>query len=151
MTIAYPKHDEDIYGWAIHTAKLLRNKEMNDVDFDNVIEEIEALGRSEKHELTSRLAVLMTHLLKWQYQPNMRGHSWKYSIIEQRNKSKRELRDNPSLKSKLEEILKDAYEDSTVMAARETGLDSKAFPMNCPYTLEQIMDDKFYPEPTTNV
>ena len=119
---------------------------MDEVDFDNLIEEIEALGRSEQDELTSRLSILITHLLKWQYQPTMRGHSWKYSIIEQRKKSKMRLKKSPSLKSRLEEILQDAYDVSTAIAARETTLDEAVFPHNCPYTFEQIIDDQFYPE-----
>lgn len=119
---------------------------MDEVDFDNIIEEMEALGRSEQDELTSRLTVLITHLLKWQYQPTMRGHSWKYSIIEQRKKSESRLKKSPRLKSKLDEILFDAYDFATAVAARETGLDAKEFPQQCPYTFEAIMDDEFYPE-----
>ncbi|MBU6149380.1 MAG: DUF29 family protein [Verrucomicrobia bacterium] len=146
MNITHPKHDEDVYGWAIHTAKLLRNKEMNEVDFDTIIEEIEALGRSEKHELKNRLSLVISHLLKWQYQPNMRGHSWKYSIIEQRTQAKQCLKDSPSLKSQLKEILENAYDISISKAIRDTGLDESVFPSVCPYTFEQVMDNTFYPE-----
>ena len=142
----YPKHEEDVYGWAIYTAQLLRNKRMNELDFDNIIEEMEALGRSEKHELINRLSVLLSHLLKWQYQPTMRGHSWVYSIKEQRKQSKIHLKDNPSLKSKLDDILIDAYDVAISKAAKETTLDEKEFPQECPYTFDQIMNDEFYPE-----
>lgn len=142
----YPKHEEDVYGWAIHTAQLLRDKKMSELDFENIIEEMEALGRSEKHELISRLSVLLSHLLKWQYQPTMRGHSWVYSIKEQRKKSKIHLKDNPSLKSKLDDILIDAYDVAISKAAKETTLDEKEFPQECPYTFDQIMNDEFYPE-----
>ena len=142
----YPKHEEDVYGWAIYTAQLLRNKRMNELDFDNIIEEMEALGRSEKHELINRLSVLLSHLLKWQYQPTMRGHSWVYSIKEQRKQSKIHLKDNPSLKSKLDDILIDAYDVAISKAAKETTLDEKSFPQECPYTFDQIMSDEFYPE-----
>ena len=142
----YPKHEEDVYGWAIYTAQLLRDKKMSELDFENIIEEMEALGRSEKHELISRLSVLLSHLLKWQYQPTMRGHSWVYSIKEQRKQSKIHLKDNPSLKSKLDDILIDAYDVAISKAAKETTLDEKAFPQECPYTFDQIMNDEFYPE-----
>lgn len=77
----------------------------------------------------------------------MRGHSWKYSIIEQRKKSESRLKKSPRLKSKLDEILFDAYDFATAVAARETGLDAKAFPQQCPYSFEEIMSDEFYPEP----
>jgi hypothetical protein len=142
----YPKHEEDVYGWAIYTAQLLRDKKMSELDFENIIEEMEALGRSEKHELISRLSVLLSHLLKWQYQPTMRGHSWVYSIKEQRKQSKIHLKDNPSLKSKLDDILIDAYDVAISKAAKETTLDEKEFPQECPYTFDQIMNDEFYPE-----
>lgn len=141
----YPKHDEDVYGWAIHTAKLLRNKQMAEVDFQSIIEEIEALGRSEKYELINRLALVLSHLLKWQYQPTLRSHSWIYTIEEQRKQSKIHLKDNPSLKSKLESILDDAYSIAVLKAARETSLHKDIFPSLCPYSFEQIMDNEFYP------
>ena len=125
----YPSHENDVYGWAVHTAQLLREKKMSEVDFDSVIEEMEALGRSEKHE----------------FQPNMRGHSWKYTIEEQREQAKIHWEDNPSLKNKLNEIIARAYKIALSKAARETSLDKKTFPSECPYAFEQIMNDEFYP------
>lgn len=142
----YPKHEEDVYGWAIHTAELLRSGKMSEVDFDNIIEEMESLGRSEKHELINRLSLVISHLLKWQFQPTMRGHIWIYSIKEQRKRSRIHLRKNPSLKHMLDEILIDAYDVAISKAARETALDEKTFPKECPYTFDQMMDDEFYPE-----
>lgn len=146
MNTMYPKYEEDVYGWATHTAELLRMKKMSEVDFENIIEEIETLGRSEKHELINRLSLLIMHLLKWQYQSEKRTRSWDLTIKEQRKKSKIHFRDNPSLKSKLDEILIDAYDVATSVAARETGLDENVFPQQCPYTFEEIMNDTFYPE-----
>lgn len=142
----YPKHEEDLYGWAISTAQLLRNKKMSEVDFDNIIEEMEALGRSEKNELISHLTLVISHLLKWKYQPDRRGNSWVYTIDEQRKQSSFTLRDNPSLKSKLDEILTRSYEVAVLKAAKETGISKKMFPLECPYTFDQIMDDEFYPD-----
>jgi hypothetical protein len=142
----YPSHEKDVYGWAVHTAQLLRDKKMNEVDFDGIVEEIEALGRSEKHELVNRLSLVMAHLLKWQFQPNMRGHSWKYTIREQRKQAKYHWEDNPSLKGKLDEAIEKSYNLALDKAVKETGLDEKAFPAECPYTFDQIMNDEFYPE-----
>jgi len=142
----YPSHDKDVYGWAVHTAQLLKDKKMSEVDFDGIIEEIEALGRSEKHELISRLSLVMAHLLKWQFQPNMRSHGWKYTLEEQREQARFCLEDNPSFKDKLDEFLKRAYKLSLTRAAKDTAFDKKTFPAECPYTFEQIMDDEFYPQ-----
>ena len=141
----YPSHENDVYGWAVHTAQLLREKKMSEVDFDSVIEEMEALGRSEKHELVNRLSLVIAHLLKWQFQPNMRGHSWKYTIEEQIEQATIHWEDNPSLKNKLNEIIARAYKIALSKAARETSLDKKTFPSECPYAFEQIMNDEFYP------
>lgn len=141
-----PKYNEDYYGWAVHTAQLLKENRMDEINFDEIIEEIESLGRSEKHELIGRLSIVISHLLKWQFQPTMRGHSWLYSIKEQRKRSIIHLKDNPSLRAKLDEVIKSAYDVAISKAARETALDEKDFPDNCPYTFEQIIDEAFYPD-----
>lgn len=142
----YPSHEKDVYGWAVHTAQLLREKKMNEVDFDGIVEELEEMGISNKHALISRLTLVISHLLKWQFQPNMRGHSWTYTIRAQRKKASYVLDDNPSLKSKLDEIIAKAYKVAIDEATDQTGLDEKTFPAQCPYTFDQIMNDEFYPE-----
>jgi hypothetical protein len=148
MTSLYPKHEADTYGWARHTAELLRGRKMEEVDFENVIEEIEALGRSERRELISRLTVLLQHLLKWRYQPQNRTRSWHLTIQEQRMQVFSVLKFSPSLKNPetLEESMKDAYKIAVLKAARETELDSTIFPQECPHTFEEIMNEQFYPE-----
>ena len=80
-------YDADFYGWANEQAALLREGRLNEADIENIAEEIESMGRSEKRELVSRLAVLLTHLLKWRYQPGGRGSSWRASIVVQRRRS----------------------------------------------------------------
>lgn len=147
MNTMHPKYEEDVYGWATHTAELLRKKKMSEVDFDNIIEEMEALGRSEKHELINRLSLVIMHLLKWQYQPEKRTRSWDLTIKEQRYQAKINFEDSPSLKNKLAEILIHAYKIAVPKAERETNLDENVFPKKCPYTFEEIMNDAFYPEP----
>ena len=146
MATVYPKHDEDVYGWAIHTANLLRNKKMDDVDFDNIIEEIEVLGRSEQHELKNRLSLVISHLLKWHYQSGKRTRSWELTIEEQRLQAAACLEVSPSLKSHLDEILRKAYDIGKIKAQKETELDKSVFPQECPYSFEEIMSDAFYPE-----
>lgn len=146
MNIMSPKYEEDVYGWAIHTAELLRNRIMSEVDFDNIVEEIEALGRSEKYELINRLSLIISHLLKWQFQSEKRTRSWDLTIKEQRRMAKTHFKDNPSLKSKLDEILDDAYYIAKLKAERETSLPETTFPDKCPYSFEKIMSEEFYPE-----
>lgn len=103
------------------------------------------MGRSEKRELVNRLTVLLLHLLKWRYQPGLRGNSWRLTVEEQRRKLSRHLADNPSLKSKLDDTIADAYGDALIEAEKETGLTRATFPASCPWSFGQMMDADFWP------
>jgi hypothetical protein len=129
----------------MHNAALLRQGKLAEVDLLNVAEELESMGRSEKRELLSRFEVLLVHLLKWSYQANRRSNSWKDTIWEQRRRIELLLKDSPSLKHRLAERVADAYPGALVAAARETNLPKETFPKICPYSLEQILDEDFYP------
>lgn len=139
-------YDQDFYGWTQEQAALLKAGRLNDLDIDNLIEEVETMGRSEKRALESRLTVLLVHLLKWKYQPARRSRSWTLTIVGQRIKFDRVLKDNPGLKPQLSEIMNNAYRLAKVNAERETKLDAKVFDLECAWTLEQITDDNFFPD-----
>ena len=141
-----PQHDKDLYGWAVHTAQLLKDKKMNEVDFDGIIEELEEMGISNKHALKNRLAQLIFHLLKWQFQSHLRCRSWEGSIEEQRIRLNDLLEENPSLKPMIGESIEKSYKLSLSLVRKETPLDLKSLPTECPYTYDQIMDDQFYPQ-----
>lgn len=139
-------YDNDFYGWTIEQAALLKSGQWQQIDIDNLIEEVESMGRSEKRALESRLVVLLAHLLKWQYQSIRRGKSWHLTIKGQRANCRDVLADNPSLKNKLNDIFINAYEKAKIEAAKETDLEESTFPTDCPYTLAQIFDNNFYPD-----
>ena len=138
-------YEKDFYAWTIETAKALKEKAFNKVDIEHLIEELDDMGASQRNELESRLGVLLAHLLKWQFQPSHRGKSLELTIKEQRRKISRRLNKTPSLKSKVDELLEDAYGDALLMAQKETGLDEGVFPKICPYSLNQILDESHYP------
>ena len=142
----YPKHDEDFYGWALYTAQLLKDRKMDELDVDYLIEELEDMGNSNENQLINRFAVLIAHLLKWEYQSTIRSRSWEATIEEQRNKIKRLIRKNPSLKPKIFEAINEGFLDSKTIIKKDTPLDLKVLPSSCPYTFEQLMDDEFYPK-----
>ena len=142
----HPKHDEDFYGWAMANASLLKQGKYQEVDMDKIIEELEEMGGSNENQLINRLAQLIFHLLKWEYQPDFRGRSWHGSIKEQRKRTRILIKKNPSLKSKVNDSLIDAYDIAFSLAEKETPIDLKLFPAECPYTFEQIMDEAFFPE-----
>lgn len=138
-------YETDFYGWTQEQAALLRAGRLNEIDIQNLIEEVETMGRSEKRELESRLTVLLQHLLKWQYQEGRRCKSWNLTIDGQRIQFRKTLKENPGLKPLLPEIVADAYQLAVVYAARETNISKKVFPAQCPWDLSQIIDDNFFP------
>lgn len=139
-------YEKDFYAWANQQAALLRAGKLDAADIANIAEEIESMGRTEKRELVSRLAVLLLHLLKWQFQPGLRSRSWTLTVREQRRQLLRHMKDNPSLKGTLAESIDEAYGDAVIAAERETGLSSHTFPAACPFTYDQMADDGFWPE-----
>ncbi|MDQ2801944.1 MAG: DUF29 domain-containing protein [Pseudomonadota bacterium] len=136
-------YQSDFYGWAVEQARLLRAGRLGEADIANIAEEIDSMGRSERRELVSRLAVLLTHLLKWQVQPGLRGNSWRLTIVEQRIRLAAHLADNPSLRPDLPKAFADAWRVAIVMAERETGLPN--LPQTPPCSYEQAMDEGFWP------
>ena len=94
-------YNTDFYAWTLHTAKLLRQGKFKEIDVEHIAEEIHSIGGRERRELSNRLALLIMHLLKWQFQSVNGDNSWKYTIKEQRIQIKELLEDSPSLKSEL--------------------------------------------------
>ena len=138
-------YDADFYGWANEQAALLRAGRLGEADVANIAEEIESMGRSEKRELVSRLSVLLTHLLKWRYQPAGRGSSWRATIIVQRSRLVDHLDDNPSLKPMIPVALQRAYREAVVVAGDETKLGEGAFPPSSPWTFDEVIDPVYWP------
>ncbi len=138
-------YDNDFFAWSREQADLLRSGKPSEADIEHIAEEIESMGRAEKRELVSRLAVLLTHLLKWRFQPEKRSASREASIRVQRNRLIDHLEDNPSLKPLLPQALASAYRDARLEAAAETGLALATFAVDCPWLLEQALDGEVVP------
>jgi len=138
-------YEKDFYRWLMHTAELIREKKFTELDTENVAEELESMGRGEKRELISRLAVLLAHLLKWQFQAEKQSRSWKNTLAEQRLRIRLILEDSPSFTHSFDEKLIKAYNLALSSAEKETGLRKDTFPPTCPYSFEQIMNEDFYP------
>lgn len=137
------KYQEDFYAWTQEQAQLLRSQQLAKIDFANLIDEIESMGKSEKRALKSRLSVLLMHLLKWQF--HFQSTSWQLTLRTQRRAIKDLLVDNPSLKHWLVETMHDAYEQAKDDAALETGLNSRVFPDECLWSIEQVLDINYLP------
>jgi inactivated superfamily I helicase len=138
--------DDDYALWCAQQGALLRAGRFGALDRNNLAEELESLGRSDRFEIESRLKVLLVHLLKWRFQPDKRKPGWRSTIREQRGRIARRLRESPSLKGYPLEVLAEEYSFAVAEAAAETGLAEEAFPAICPFTIEQILDPQFLPD-----
>ena len=147
MSSITPLYDKDFYPWAQEQAALVRAGKVHELDLDNVAEELESLGKSQWHALENRLAVLVRHLLKWQYQPErrQRGCSWRSTIWEQRQRIHRLLKQSPSLRPHIAVMIEEEYAAIRARTLDETGLLPDALPEACPWTAEQILDAAFWP------
>ena len=133
-------YEQDYYQWIVETVQQLRQRRFDSVDWDNLIEEVDSLGRSEKKELKRRLQVLLMHLLKKKYQPSRSSRSWDNTIRTQRDELYWLLQDSPSLKRLLPEVLPECYQRAVKSAVEETRLPWETFPEYCPFSVTEILD-----------
>jgi Domain of unknown function DUF29 len=145
-----PKHelatyDSDFHLWSQTQAAAIREGRFAEIDLENVAEEIESLGRSDRREIKSRLEILLIHLLKWQFQPEKRKSGWNTSIVAARLGVADLIDESPSLRNFPVEKLANAYFAARLKAASETRLSVKRFPNECPYSIAEIMDHDFLP------
>jgi hypothetical protein len=134
-------YDRDYLAWIEKITQQLRDRNFAELDIENLIEEIEALGRKEKRELSNRLVVLLEHLLKfryWELERERNARGWQGTIKEQQRQIKLILKDSPSLKPQLDDILAEAYRDALGITAAKTGLE--LLPEENPFSQEEIFN-----------
>lgn len=146
MGVTAVLYHTDFYAWTKKQASLLQAEEFENLDLPNLVEELEAMGNSQRNEVTSRLKVLLMHLLKWQFQADHRSRSWRNTINIQRWDIEAILEDNPSLRRELGECVAKAYPRARREAIQETGLFRSPWPDACPWALEQILDETWLPD-----
>ena len=130
---------DDFYGWTQDQADALRRRSVNEIDWENLLEEIEDLGGSIRRQLRSRLGVIIQHLLKWRHQAGQRSRSWAVTIAEQRNQVNDLLEENPSLVSRLDEIMPKAFRAGLAGVVAETGLPEHVFLADGALSFDQVM------------
>ena len=138
-------YETDVVAWSSEQARLIRAGQFDQLDLEHIAEEIEDVGKSEQRELASRMAVLIAHLLKWQYQPERQSASWKRTIKEQRRALAFHLKQVPSLKPRLAdpEWQGAIWADAVTLAINETGMGG--FPDECPWALADILAQDWLP------
>jgi hypothetical protein len=132
-------YDQDFFAWTQEQADALKRRSANALDWENLLEEVEDLGRSERRELRSRLIVLITHVLKWEFQPEQRSRSWMATIRIQQRELQNLLGESPSLRATLDQIWTKAYEDARELAAIETALPLDDFRRAPPLSFEAVI------------
>jgi len=136
-------YESDFYAWTSEQAKLLQLRKLDQLDFENLIEEITSLGKQQQQELRNRLGLIIGHLLKWQYQPEKRTRSWQVTIQLQRQEIQDLLEDNPSLKSYLDKALSQSFRLGLAQVLSETPISKQVLPDVCPYSLAELLDPNF--------
>lgn len=141
-------YDEDIAAWAREQAALLRDRQWEQLDLEHIAEEIAELNLRERHELAHRYTLLLSHLLKWRFQPDRRCSSWRNTLRDQRTRIARLLSRTPSLKHVMDdaEWLADIWGDALDKAVHEAGLDYDAIPETWPWTIGQVQSQAFFPD-----
>jgi hypothetical protein len=139
-------YERDFQLWLEAQVAALRAGRLDQLDVTNLLEEVQDMARSQERAIESNLIVLLTHLLKYQYQPEQRSNSWHGSIVEHRRRVRRQLQESPSLGSFADRVFAECHADAREQAAAETGLPHATFPEACPYTLEEVLTSGFLPE-----
>src|SRR5437879_3769824 len=101
-------YERDYYGWIQRNVHAIREGRVDQVDWPNVAEELEDMGKSEKRALRSQVSRLMSHLLKWAYQPTRRAtnqNSWRATIKHARQSICEIVEESPSLRPQLPEMV----------------------------------------------
>ena len=132
-------YTQDFYGWTQDQADALRRRSVNELDWDSLLEEIEDLGASKRRELRSRLAVVITHVLKWKHQPLRRSRSWSLTLSEQRAQVNDILQENPSLRGEIGDIMTKAFRAGVSSAADETALSKRVLEADGVMSFEEAM------------
>jgi hypothetical protein len=139
-------YEADFCTWLTTQIDHLRLHQWDALDIDHLIEELEDLGNEQRHAVRSHLKNLVVHLLKWRYQPGYRGSSWRDSIANAREAIADRLETNRRLRQELPAMLEKQYPRARRSAAAETGLPDATFPEPCPWEINDILSDTFFPE-----
>jgi len=139
-------YDLDYNLWLEKTIGQLRDRAFTEIDLENLLAELEAMGRSEKRAVYGNLKIVLMYLLKYRYQPFRRSNSWQSTIIEHRQRLKRALKESPSLKRYFNEVFNESYQDARELAAYETRLPLEYFPDESPFSSEETLDSEYFPD-----
>ena len=139
-------YEADETAWLEATADLVRAGRLERVDANSLAEYLADMARRDRREVTSRLGVLIAHLLKWRYQPDHRSGSWRGTVEVQRQELA-ELLESGVLRNHAAEVLAKAYANGVRQAVAETGLAGSIFPEDSPFSLDEVLTAPLQADP----
>lgn len=131
--------EQDETAWLEAMSRLIVDGRFEELDYPHLNEFLCDMARRDKREVLSRLTSLLVHLLKWEHQPDQRTASWAATIANQRDELA-DLLESKTLLNHAAETLAKAYGRAVKQAALETGLLETAFPTDCAYSLDSILE-----------
>ena len=134
-----PAYEEDYAAWLAGQIALMRAGEWGRLDTEHLIDEVADLGKSDFKGFVSAIEQVLVHMLKWDIQPEKRGHSWQASIVEHRRRIVRELANSPSYKARLADAVEATFDTAVPIAARQTNMAISAYPETNPYSWDDIV------------
>ena len=134
-------YESDETGWLERMSKLVNERRYGELDYEHLSEFLLDMAKRDRREAFSRLATLLNHVLKWEYQPRRRARSWKSTILAQRHELQ-DLLESRTLEHHALEMLPKAYARAVKYAVMETGLAQERFPQECPYTLADLLSEE---------
>jgi len=141
-------YTEDYYLWLQATVKNLKDGQVNDLDLDNLIEELESIGKSEKRAIANLLTRLLEHLLKiayWQAEREKNLGHWTLEVTNFRYQIPKIIADSPSLKPYIQEIFLESYGVARKGVGRAIGEGKDFLPEQPIASLEQVLDEDWFP------
>jgi Domain of unknown function DUF29 len=139
-------YQSDDYLWLQQTIQLLKTKDFESLDIESLIEELESFGRSEFNKVRSLSRQIIIYLLLleyWEQEYELNYRHWQGEIIAFRDDLSHDL--TASLQNKLLSELDAIYHVAVKVVVKKTELSPGVFPVNCCYSLAQILDENWYP------
>ena len=131
-------YEQDETAWLEVMSNLAAEGRFAEMDYPNLSEFLADMAQRDRREVSSRLVVLLTHLLKWEYQQDQHSGSWQGTILEQRREL-RKLLESGTLHNHALSVFEEAYADARKLAAAETGLPRATFPAECSWEMESVL------------
>ncbi|WP_161142129.1 DUF29 family protein [Propylenella binzhouense] len=140
-------YQRDRTAWASEQARLLRARRLPEIDAANVAREIEGLAAEDVPVLRERIRILLTALLRWAYQPDLRSTALASTMAAQRWRIEAVLKDSASLRPLVADLVVEAYPEAKRLAVLESGLFDESFPEGLPFLPHEVLDFDFRPDP----